>query len=76
MIHNLPENIQTTENDWWFLFNLNSLELITKPQQCSGYTSSLYSMFIGNSLEECENYINDNGILNNLPDYEQSSLDN
>ena len=63
MIHNSPENIQTVETDWWFLFDSESLKIVTEPQQCSGYTTSPYSMFVADSLEECEEYIEDNGII-------------
>ena len=66
MIHNSPQNVQTLETDWWFLFDAEYLKMITEPQLCVGYTDSPYSMFIGNTLEECEEYIKDNGIMNNL----------
>lgn len=66
MIHNSPTNIQTTETDWWFLFDSESLKIVTEPQQCSGYTTSPYNMFVADSLEECEEYIKDNGIIRDL----------
>ena len=66
MIQNSPTNTQTLETDWWFLFDSESLKMVTEPQQCAGYTDSPYSMFIGNTLEECEEYIKDNAITNSL----------
>jgi hypothetical protein len=69
MIHNSPQNVQTLEADWWFLFDTESLELITEPQRCSGYTTSPYGMFVADSLEECEEYIETNAITNSLYEY-------
>ena len=73
MIHNSPENIQVIETDWWFLFDSESLTIVTEPQQCSGYCFSPYSMFVGDSLEECEEYMEDNGIIRDL--FEEISTD-
>jgi hypothetical protein len=66
MIHNSPTNTQTLETDWWFLFDSESLKMVTEPQQCVGYTTSPYNMFIADSLEECEKYIETNAITNSL----------
>lgn len=66
MIYQSPQNIQTLETDWWFLFDLQSLTIITSPQQCGGYTSSPYSMFVGDSLAQCQEYIKNNGITKSL----------
>ena len=63
MIHNSPQNTHVIETDWWFLFDSESLKIVTEHQQCIGYTTSPYNMFVADSLEECEEYIEDNGII-------------
>lgn len=68
-------NIITNEIEWWMIYDANTLQVIIPPQQCSGETSSPYTMAIADSLEELEQHIQENGlILPSNPDY--SSTDN
>jgi len=52
------------------IYDANTLQVIIPPQQCSGGTSSPYTMAIADSLEELEQHIQENGlILPPDPDY-------
>lgn len=59
----LTENIHTTEEDWWMIFDPDSKKVIVKPQQCSGYTSSPLAMVIAETKDELNQYIIDNGLI-------------
>lgn len=68
-------NIITNEIEWWMIYDANTLQVIIPPQQCSGETSSPYTMAIADSLEELDQYIQDNGLIlppdpyNSFPTY-------
>ena len=54
-------NIKTAETDWWFVFQ--GSDIIIPPMQCSGVTSTPYSMCICGTYEECMRYIANNGLV-------------
>ena len=59
------DNIQTSDTDWWMIYNADSLETVSPLMQCSGYTSSGTSsdvMVKGDDEAEIEQYIIDNDI--------------
>jgi len=56
-------NIITNEIEWWMIYDANTLQVIIPPQQCSGETSSPYTMAIADTLEELEQHIQDNGLI-------------
>jgi hypothetical protein len=56
-------NIITTETDWWIIYDANTNEVIISPQQCSGETSSPYTMVVADTEEELNQYIADNGLI-------------
>lgn len=56
-------NIITNEIEWWMIYDANTLQVIIPPQQCSGETSSPYTMAIADSLEELEQHIQENGLI-------------
>jgi hypothetical protein len=58
-----PQNIHTTDEDWWMIFDPESKKVIVKPQQCSGYTSSPLVMVVAKSKEELDQYIVDNNLI-------------
>jgi hypothetical protein len=60
-----PENFSTNESDWWFIFDEDTNTLIVPVIQCSGSTSSPYTLAIGSSEEECINYTEENNIKQN-----------
>lgn len=65
-----PENYETDESSWWFVFNPETLLLLFPPQQCSGKTSSIYTLVVFDTLQECEDYIS----INNLKYPEKTLL--
>lgn len=56
-------NVVTTETDWWMIYDANTLQVLIPPQQCSGETSSPYTMAIADTLEELEQHTQDNGLI-------------
>ena len=60
-----PENFTTSESDWWFIFDEDTNTLVVPVIQCSGNTSSPYTLAIGTSEKECNNYIEENNIKQN-----------
>jgi hypothetical protein len=55
--------VQTTDQDWWMIYNSDKKELIVEPQQCSGFTSSPFTMVVSDNKEELDQYIVDNQII-------------
>lgn len=62
-IINNPENFLTNEQQWWAIFELEPKKIIVPPNQCSGYTSSPFTMIVSDYKEELENYIIDLNLL-------------
>lgn len=62
---NNPQNFLTTEDQWWMIHNAETKKIIIKPQQCYGYTSSPFTMVVGDTKEELEQYILENFIVSN-----------
>lgn len=56
-------NVTTNETEWWMIYDANTLKIIIPPQQCSGGTSSPYTMIISDTLEELEQYIEENDLI-------------
>tara|TARA_R110000772_G_scaffold254188_2_gene370097 strand:- start:752 stop:979 length:228 start_codon:yes stop_codon:yes gene_type:complete len=63
-------NIQTSETDWWMIYDPVNLDVISSPMQCSGYTSSPHNMVIADSEAELLAYIEENGLIIPLEDPE------
>jgi hypothetical protein len=63
-----PDQHYTNQNDWWMIYDNDTKNIIIEPQQCSGYTSSPFTMVVSNDLENIEQYIINNNInlLENL----------
>ena len=61
-IYQQPIDVQTTQENWWFIFDDNK-NIIIAPFQCSGYTSSPFTMIIADSKKELEHYIDDNNLI-------------
>jgi hypothetical protein len=58
-----PEEVHTTEQDWWMIYDASTKQIVIEPQQCSGYTSSPLTMVIADTLEELEQYIAENNLV-------------
>ena len=61
-----PNDEQTDEIQFWFIYNLLEKKVISPITQVSGYTSSPHRMVIGDTKEELMDYINDNKLINNF----------
>ncbi len=67
------DEVCTTEQDWWMIYDATSKQIIIEPQQCSGYTSSPLTIVVADTKEECDQYIADNELLH--PNYEDSIVE-
>lgn len=61
-IHTQPNNLLTTENEWWFIFSEDK-HIVVEPLQCSGGTVSPHTMVIADTLEELVQYITENELI-------------
>jgi hypothetical protein len=50
---NQPNEVETTADEWWFIYDESALTLVIPPQQCSGRTSSPHTMVICDTEAEC-----------------------
>ena len=57
------EGIITSETDWWIIYDAVTNGIIVPPQQCSGGTTSPFTMVIADTEEELNQYIADNGLI-------------
>lgn len=61
-----PSEVYTSDEQWWMVYNADNKQILVNPQQCSGYTSSPFTMVIADSQEELNQYIIDNNLVENL----------
>lgn len=69
-----PKNVETNQDQWWFVYEEPSKNVIVEPQQCSGYTSGPHTMVIADTKEECDQYIADNNLIHLEPYLSNSNL--
>lgn len=62
-VYKNPKNIETDQNQWWFIYNETDKNIIIEPMECSGATSSPYTMVVADTKEELDQYILDNGLI-------------
>jgi hypothetical protein len=62
-----PSGIQTTNNEWWFIYNQETKEITSKPMQCSALVYSPLTLVIADTLYECGQYISTNEL--SYPEY-------
>lgn len=55
--------ITVDENAWVFLYDESTKGIIMEPQQCSGTYTCASSMVVADTLEELEQYIEDNNLV-------------
>ena len=55
-----PDEVHTTELDWWMIYDADTKVITIQPVQCSGYTSSPLTMVIADTEEKLEQYVIDN----------------
>jgi hypothetical protein len=58
--------VQTTDQDWWMIYNSDTKELVLEPQQCSGFTSSPFTMVVSDNKEELDQYILENELYSSI----------
>ena len=58
-----PENFQTDGSIWWLIYDSTNSNIVVEPNQCSGLTSSPFTMVTSDSLDELLQYISDNGLI-------------
>ena len=57
-----PDEVHTTDQEWWMIYDADTRVIVIEPLQCSGYTSSPFTMVIADTKEELEQYITDHGL--------------
>lgn len=65
-------NIETTQEQWWMLYNDETKIVIEGAFQCSGYTSSSNVMVIADTEEELLTYIEENKLIVPIEEEEYS----
>jgi hypothetical protein len=55
------------ENEWVFIYDADTKEILMSPQQCSGTYNCAQLLVVTGTLEELNLYIMDNNLK--LPDY-------
>lgn len=58
-----PDEVHTTDQEWWMIYDADTKVIVIEPLQCSGYTSSPFTMVIADTEKELEQYIIDNGLI-------------
>jgi len=66
------DNIETTQEQWWIIYNDETKTVLEGPLQCSGYTSSTHIMVIGETEEELLTYIEENDLI--IPNDDEDEL--
>jgi hypothetical protein len=56
-------NIETNQDQWWFIYDAYTKRIVVEPLQCSGTTSSPYTMVVTDTEDEINQYIVDNGLV-------------
>ena len=64
-------NIQTSETDWWMIYDPVNLDVISSPMQCSGYASSPHNMVIADTEAEVLVFIEQEGLTLEDTDHDE-----
>ncbi len=56
-------NIESTQDQWWMLYNESTKIVFEGPIQCSGSTTSPHIMVIADTEEELLAYIEENDLV-------------
>jgi len=57
-----PNQHFTSQEEWWLVYDSSTRNIIVELQQCTGFTSSPFTMVTSDSLQEIEEYIIDNNL--------------
>jgi hypothetical protein len=55
--------VHTTEQEWWMIYDADTKVITIEPLQCSGYTSSPFTMVVSTTEEELLEYIKQNNLI-------------
>jgi hypothetical protein len=58
-----PDQHYTNQTEWWMIYDNNTKKIIIDSQQCSGFTSSPHTMVVFDTLEEIQEYIEDENLI-------------
>jgi hypothetical protein len=61
-----PKNFLTNDQQWWAIFESETKKIIVPPNQCSGYTSSPFTMIVSDNKEELDQYILENELYSSI----------
>ena len=64
-------NIESTQDQWWMLYNESTKIVFEGPIQCSGSTTSPYIMVIADTEEELLTYIEENDLIIPIDDEDE-----
>jgi hypothetical protein len=62
-IYKNPKDVETNQNQWWFVYDETNKNIVVEPQRCSGSTSGPYTMVVADTKEELNQYILDNDLI-------------
>ncbi len=66
----LTENgIQTTQEEWWFVYDYETKKIIAHPEKGCMHIRSPFTIIVANTLEECQEYISTHGL--SYPEYSE-----
>jgi len=69
-IINNVDNIRTTAEQWWVIYNDDTKIVIGNPMQCISYVASPHVMLVADTEEEILAYIEENDLIIPSEDYE------
>lgn len=61
-------------DEWWFVVNEGTMEVVTNPNNTSGITATINSLVVCDSKEECLTYIGENDFILTEEAFEQFNL--
>jgi hypothetical protein len=59
----IVDGIYTNETQWWIIYDSNTNNMITPPQQCIGKAFSPFTMVVSDTEEELLQYIKQNNLI-------------
>jgi hypothetical protein len=68
------DNIETTSEQWWIIYNDETKTVIMGPMQCLGRVVSPHIMVIADTEEEILTYIKENDLIIPSEEYKDEQL--
>jgi hypothetical protein len=73
-IINEVDNIRTTAEQWWVIYNADTKIVAGDPMQCVSYVASPHVMLVADTEEEILAYIEENDLIIPNEEYEEHQL--